>query len=413
MTRLSIIIPCYNCADTLEEAVASIYRQDVGLPYDITMVDDGSTDASYQVMKQLAGKHTNIRILRHESNLGGGAARNTAIANSTGDIIFGLDADDMLGDGFLKNMTRFWQQTRCDAVGMSTSVKFRGSNVDDVAYVTEFERPGKPVRFESFFSGPYCSLSVVFLITRTAFERVGGYPTEHGFDNQGMGLRILGNGLRAYTCPETVYYHRVQHHESWYLRDQASDRLNWNWFILFEEFLYLFSRDVQSRLLECDLFRVPGRATPPSVEQIVRGHGHPYAAGYRRLVKLGRQNVAERLLESTDERDQYWLGTYFLSKGQYGKALARFNRALSLGFDHRIIHYRILQASLRLSGSQEAVPNAVNELALYCQPFPSSRRPLRHRLVSAMLESRLLRKPMGWLNARWIELRDSRRLGAT
>lgn len=190
MTSLSLIVPCYNCADTLEDAVSSIYRQDVPMPFDVTMVDDGSTNSTYEVMARLAAQHPNIRLARHRSNLGGGAARNTAVANSTGDLIFSLDADDMLGDGFLANITQFWMSKRSDAVGMSTSVKFRGSNVDDVAYITRYEGPGKRVRFESFLEGPCCSLSVVFLITRRAFERLGGYPTAHGFDNQGMGFRI-------------------------------------------------------------------------------------------------------------------------------------------------------------------------------------------------------------------------------
>ncbi len=406
MTKLSIIIPCFNCADTLEGAVASVYRQEVRMPFDVTMVDDGSTDTSYEVMKRLAGQHTNIRLVRHRSNLGGGAARNTAVAHSTGDLIFGLDADDMLGEGFLRNMTQFWLRKRCDALGMSTSVKFRGTNVNDVAYVSEYEAPGKRVRFESFLDGSRCSLSVVFLVTRDAFERVGGYPTHHGFDNQGMGFRILGNGLRAYTCPDTVYYHRVEHHESWYLRDLTTDRLNWNWFNLLEEFLYLFRRTVQSQLLESDLFEVPGRPTPPRVIQIVRGQQNPYGVGYRRLIQLGRRKVARLLLASRDGRDQYWLGTYFLSNREYAKALARFSQAAALGFSYRIIHYRMLEASLRLSRSPAPVPEAVNELALYCQPFPMNRRPVRHRIINGMLRNHLIGKPVRWLNRRWLSLRD-------
>ena len=407
MTSLSLIVPCYNCADTLQDAVASIYRQDVRMPFDVTMVDDGSTDSTYEVMARLAAQHPNIRLARHRSNVGGGAARNTGIANSTGELIFSLDADDMLGDGFLENITQFCMRKRCDAVGMSKSVKFRGSNVNDVAYINEYEGPGRRVRFESFLEGPSCSLSVVFLITRRAFDRLGGYPTAHGFDNQGMGFRLLCNAMSAYTCPDTVYYHRVEHHESWYLRDQANDRLNWNWFSLLEESLYIFSREVQSRLLECDLFRVPGRGKPPRIHEIVLGRPHIYAHGYREMLRLGRDKVAHRLMPSVAPSDQYWLGTYYALKGEYGRAIERYTCALALGFDFRIIHYRMLEASLQLSGHQASVQDAVNELALYCQPFPMSRRPIRHRLMNFMLRTRLLQRPIGWLNRRWIGLRDS------
>src|SRR5512146_1648427 len=108
MTKLSIIIPCYNCERTLEAAVDSIYRQESAIPFDVTMVDDGSDDRTYERMKMLAAQHRRIRLVRHAANVGGGAARNTAVAHSDGDLIFCLDADDMLGPDFLKNLTRFW-----------------------------------------------------------------------------------------------------------------------------------------------------------------------------------------------------------------------------------------------------------------------------------------------------------------
>ena len=54
MTKLSVIIPCYNCEDTLEAAVASVFQQAPEFAFDVTMVDDGSTDSTYAVMQRLA-----------------------------------------------------------------------------------------------------------------------------------------------------------------------------------------------------------------------------------------------------------------------------------------------------------------------------------------------------------------------
>ncbi|HET6845891.1 MAG TPA: glycosyltransferase, partial [Anaerolineales bacterium] len=64
MNQLSIIIPGFNCARTLRQAVESIYCQETRLPFDVTMVDDGSTDGTWQVMQELAGEHTNVKILQ-------------------------------------------------------------------------------------------------------------------------------------------------------------------------------------------------------------------------------------------------------------------------------------------------------------------------------------------------------------
>ena len=86
--RLSIIIPCYNCAETLEEAVDSIYRQALTLPFEIIMVDDCSTDKTVKIMDKLKNRYKETKVFNHEKNQGGGVTRNTAVEKSTGDIIF-------------------------------------------------------------------------------------------------------------------------------------------------------------------------------------------------------------------------------------------------------------------------------------------------------------------------------------
>ncbi len=75
MTKLSIIVPCFNCENTVEQAVESIFRQESQLPFDVTMVDDGSTDHTYVVLDKIKAQYPNIKLVRHPSNRGGGAAR--------------------------------------------------------------------------------------------------------------------------------------------------------------------------------------------------------------------------------------------------------------------------------------------------------------------------------------------------
>jgi glycosyltransferase involved in cell wall biosynthesis len=406
MTKLSVIVPCYNCEDTLDAAVASVYQQAPEFAFDLTMVDDGSTDSTYAVMQRLADQYAHIRLVRHTSNLGGGAARNTGVAQSNGDLIFCLDSDDVLGPDFLRNMTRFWLKKKCDGVGMSTSVKFRGKNLHDVAYVTEFEGPGKKVRFESFFEGPGCSLSVVFMMRRAAFEAVGGYPTEHGFDTQGMALRFLCSGLSAYTCPDTVYFHRVEFHESYYLREYARGMLNWNWFSVLDEHLYVFSDKVKAEILASDLFAAPGKPAPRPVRSLLEGKRNIYAPNYRKLIALGRDGVARRLARSPDKFMQYWLGGYAFSKGSYSAAIDHFRNALRAGFNYRIIYHKMLLAALRLSGREISGTDSLRELLLYSQPYPEDELPLHHRIVLYALRNRLTRTPAGILNSQWVRLRQ-------
>ena len=88
---VSIIIPCHNMADYLEEAIQSALRQSHKC-VQIIVVDDGSEDATREVAAQYEGQCLYLR----QSNQGLAVARNTGLKHSTGTYIVFLDADDRL-----------------------------------------------------------------------------------------------------------------------------------------------------------------------------------------------------------------------------------------------------------------------------------------------------------------------------
>lgn len=228
--NLSIIIPCYNCEDTLEEAVDSCFTQGLD-DFEIVMVDDCSTDKTREVMKSLASKHPEIKLFYHNENKGGGSTRNTATSKATSNLIFCLDSDDILTPHTLSKMVDMQNKTNADGIGIETSVKFRGTNSNDIAFTNVFGYRNEVIPLISLLqlNNVMCPLYSTFLYTKKAFATTGGYPTEHGFDTQGFAWRFLASGLTAYTCPDTVYLHRVNFHESYYLREYNAGRTNINW----------------------------------------------------------------------------------------------------------------------------------------------------------------------------------------
>ncbi|MEX2673029.1 MAG: glycosyltransferase family 2 protein [Phycisphaeraceae bacterium] len=89
--QLSVIIPVYNEAATIEKIVSAV--QAVDIPKEIIIVDDGSTDLTPRALAQLSKQHENLRIFTHHVNQGKGAALRRGIAEAVGDIVLVQDAD--------------------------------------------------------------------------------------------------------------------------------------------------------------------------------------------------------------------------------------------------------------------------------------------------------------------------------
>jgi glycosyltransferase involved in cell wall biosynthesis len=104
---ISIIIPCYNYAHYLADAVASaIQQRQDGFPVDILVMDDGSTDETPRVA---AGFGSVIRYIR-QANAGLSATRNQGMRNAAHDLVVFLDADDVLLPGAVKVLWDAWRQ---------------------------------------------------------------------------------------------------------------------------------------------------------------------------------------------------------------------------------------------------------------------------------------------------------------
>jgi glycosyltransferase involved in cell wall biosynthesis len=90
---ISVVMPCYNAAPFVEEAIESVLQQ--SYPHvELIVVDDGSTDGSTDILQRLAADHPDRISLIYQNRGGPFVARNQALAHANGNYIAFLDADD-------------------------------------------------------------------------------------------------------------------------------------------------------------------------------------------------------------------------------------------------------------------------------------------------------------------------------
>lgn len=93
--QVSVVLPVFNEAESLPPLLAEIAAalRGCGRTFEIIAVDDASTDGSLAVLKELRGRHPELRVLRHRRNCGQSAAFAAGFAHARGEVVVTLDAD--------------------------------------------------------------------------------------------------------------------------------------------------------------------------------------------------------------------------------------------------------------------------------------------------------------------------------
>lgn len=112
MIKISVIIPVYNVEMYLEQCVNSVMNQTLD-DIEIICVNDGSTDNSLHILKELATKDKRLKIINQE-NLGLSEARNRGIKEAIGKYISFIDSDDWIDVDFLEKLYSAAEENQAD-----------------------------------------------------------------------------------------------------------------------------------------------------------------------------------------------------------------------------------------------------------------------------------------------------------
>jgi glycosyltransferase involved in cell wall biosynthesis len=163
---ISVVIPAYNRAAHIGKAVESVMQQSY-TDFEAIIVDDGSTDATVEVVMRYARRDKRIRLVRHERNRGAQAARNTGIRAARGSWIAFLDSDDSWLPESLKLRI---EAAENEKVSVVHSVGFITCGDGRLEIYPDWRVAGNAYRELLAHDGP---MFQGLLVTKEALERIG------------------------------------------------------------------------------------------------------------------------------------------------------------------------------------------------------------------------------------------------
>ena len=111
---VSVIVPVYNSEEYIAENLLSILNQ-THENLEVIMVDDGSTDNSKKIIKDIAFKDSRVRYI-FQKNQGAPTARNNGLRHARGDFLYFIDSDDRISNQAVSNMLKSFSDTGSDMV---------------------------------------------------------------------------------------------------------------------------------------------------------------------------------------------------------------------------------------------------------------------------------------------------------
>lgn len=211
---VTILVPAYNEEAVIQAAIRSLLELDYPA-YDILVIDDGSTDATYAKAAELEGYYgrATVRVVS-KSNGGKASALNTGIGLARTPFVLCMDGDSRLAPGTLKYAMPHFRDQRVGAVAGNVKVVNR-RNLWTILQALEYiEGLNMARRAQGFLRAVNIVPGPIGIFRRDTLRRVGGYDTDTYAEDADLTLKLLTAGWHivyedraiAYTeAPEHLY----------------------------------------------------------------------------------------------------------------------------------------------------------------------------------------------------------------
>lgn len=211
MPKISVVVPCYNQAQYLDECLQSVLNQTYQ-DWECIIVNDGSPDHTEEIAKKWVEKDTRFIYLSKE-NGGLSSARNAGIEIAKGEWILPLDADDKIGDQYLELAEKEFEK---DYTVIYCEAELFGNEIGKW-HLPEFSLENLAKKNCIFCSAFY---------KKEDWKKVNGYDINmiYGLEDYEFWISLLKNKNTVKKLPQTLFYYRVK--ENSMLTSLKSERIN-------------------------------------------------------------------------------------------------------------------------------------------------------------------------------------------
>lgn len=210
----SVIVPAFQCAETLEDCVESVLGQE-GSDVELVLVDDGSTDGTGAICDRCASRYPGRVVVIHKDNEGPLAARIDGVLAARGRYLLFLDADDRFVPGALARVREAIEGARVDLV-IFNHYRCADAQRRLCAPLYEdgrvFEGPSLSVLRSDALLGPNLNALWQKCVRRDLLENVEAFRSYGRMvmgEDKLLSLSVLGRARRAVYLAEGLYEYRV------------------------------------------------------------------------------------------------------------------------------------------------------------------------------------------------------------
>ena len=217
--KVSIIMGIYNCENTLDESLQSIFNQTFQ-NWEFIICNDGSTDNSYSIAEKYAKNDKRIKLIQNEKNMGLNYTLNHCLKYAQGEYIARMDGDDISLPTRLQKEVEFLDSHPDYSIVSTPMIYF-----DERGEFAIGKSIKIPTKYDAIKGTPFCHAPC--MVRKRAYDAVKGYSIDKKtlrVEDYDLWIRMMSLGFKGYNLSEPLY--KMRDDRDAYSRRKYKYRIN-------------------------------------------------------------------------------------------------------------------------------------------------------------------------------------------